>query len=194
MVNFEYYTPTKVVFGKDTQSRAGELCKAYGATKVLVHYGSGSVVRSGLLGRVKESLDQEKIAYVELGNPGVPHAVREVPGLSYEKKDEYHAMAKALRHDPAFPKGANANLYTWISEDAIRILTFERGVEDYTLACGTGTGSTAVKLWMEGKIPSGRLVVQNMGGLLVVTIEGDENGVTSILLDGGAEVLKKYEI
>ena len=47
---------------------------------------------------------------------------------------------------------------------------------------------------MEGKIPSGRLVVQNMGGLLVVTIEGDENGVTSILLDGGAEVLKKYEI
>ena len=133
-------------------------------------------------------------AYIELGNPGVPHAVREVPGLSYEKKDEYHAMAKALRHDPAFPKGANANLYTWISEDAIRILTFERGGEDDTLACGTGTGSTAVKLWMEGKIPSGRLVVQNMGGLLVVTIEGDENGVTSILLDGGAEVLKKYEI
>ena len=133
-------------------------------------------------------------AYIELGNPGVPHAVREVPGLSYEKKDEYHAMAKALRHDPAFPKGANANLYTWISEDAIRILTFERGVEDYTLACGTGTGSTAVKLWMEGKIPSGRLVVQNMGGLLVVNIEGDENGVTSILLEGGAEVLKKYEI
>ena len=133
-------------------------------------------------------------AYIELGNPGVPHAVKEVPGLSYEKKDEYHAMAKALRHDPAFPKGANANLYTWISEDAIRILTFERGVEDYTLACGTGTGSTAVKLWMEGKIPSGRLVVQNMGGLLVVTIEGDENGVTSILLDGGAEVLKKYNL
>ena len=133
-------------------------------------------------------------AYIELGNPGVPHAVREVPGLSYEKKDEYHAMAKALRHDPAFPKGANANLYTWISEDAIRILTFERGVEDYTLACGTGTGSTAVKLWMEGRIPSGRLVVQNMGGLLVVTIEGDENGVTSILLDGGAEVLKKYKL
>ena len=137
---------------------------------------------------------KEDAAYIELGNPGVPHAVKEVPGLSYEKKDEYHAMAKALRHDPAFPKGANANLYTWISEDAVRILTFERGVEDYTLACGTGTGSVAVKLWMEGRIPSGRLVVQNMGGLLVVTIEGDENGVTSILLDGGAEVLKKYEI
>ena len=49
MVNFEYYTPTKVIFGKDTQHKAGELAKAYGATKVLVHYGSGSVVRSGLL-------------------------------------------------------------------------------------------------------------------------------------------------
>ena len=137
---------------------------------------------------------KEDAAYVELGNPGVPHAVKEVPGLSYEKKDDYHAMAKALRHDPAFPKGANANLYTWISEDAVRVLTFERGVEDYTLACGTGCGSTAVTLWSQGKLPGGRLVAQNMGGLLVVTIEGDENGVTSILLDGGAEVLKKYEI
>ena len=137
---------------------------------------------------------KEDAAYVELGNPGVPHAVKEVPGLSYEKKDEYHEMAKALRHDPAFPKGANANLYTWISQDAVRVLTFERGVEDYTLACGTGCGSTAVTLWSQGKLPGGRLVAQNMGGLLVVTIEGDENGVTSILLDGGAEVLKKYEI
>ena len=137
---------------------------------------------------------KEDAAYVELGNPGVPHAVKEVPGLSYEKKDDYHAMAKALRHDPAFPKGANANLYTWISEDAVRVLTFERGVEDYTLACGTGCGSTAVTLWSQGKLPGGRLVAQNMGGLLVVTIEGDENGVSSILLEGGAEVLKKYEI
>lgn len=67
MVNFEYYTPTKVIFGKDTQSRAGELCKAYGATKVLVHYGSGSVVRSGLLAQVLKSLDEAGVPHVELG-------------------------------------------------------------------------------------------------------------------------------
>ena len=49
MENFQYYTPTKVVFGKGTEDLTGELVKAQGCRKVLVHYGSGSVVRSGLL-------------------------------------------------------------------------------------------------------------------------------------------------
>ena len=133
-------------------------------------------------------------AYVELGNPGVPHAVKEVPGLRYENKAEYFEMARALRHDPAFPKGANVNLYTWISPEAVRVLTFERGVEDYTLACGTGCGSTAVTLWSQGKLPGGRLIAQNQGGLLVVTIEGENGIVSSIMLEGSTEVDKIYEI
>ena len=103
-------------------------------------------------------------------------------------------MAKALRQDPAFPKCANANLYTWIVENEVRVLTFERGVEDYTLACGTGTGSTAVKLWCEGKLPGGYLTAQNQGGTLSVTIEGENGEVTSILLVGPTEVVKIYEI
>ena len=133
-------------------------------------------------------------AYVELGNPGVPHAVKEVPGLTFENKAEYFEMAKALRHDPAFPKGANANLYTWTGENAIRVLTFERGVEDYTLACGTGTGSTAVTLWCEGKLPGGYLTAQNQGGTLSVAIEGENGVVSSILLEGPTEVVKIYDI
>ena len=133
-------------------------------------------------------------AYVELGDPGVPHAVREVPGLTFEKKDEYWEMAKALRHDPAFPKGANANLYTWTGENEVRILTFERGVEDYTLACGTGSGSVAVALWASGRLPGGRLAVQNQGGTLTVTIEGQEGEVSSILLEGPTEVVRVYEV
>ena len=76
----------------------------------------------------------ENAAYVELGDPGVPHSVTEVTGLSWNQRDQLRDMARGLRHNPAFPKGANANLYTWIGEDEIRILTFERGVEDYTLA------------------------------------------------------------
>ena len=67
MVNFEYYTPTKVVFGKDTEREVGQLVKAYGGTKVLVHFGGGSVKRSGLLDRVLASLDEAGIAHVELG-------------------------------------------------------------------------------------------------------------------------------
>ena len=133
-------------------------------------------------------------AYVELGNPGVPHAVKEVPGLTHENKAAYWEMAKALRHDPAFPKGANANLYTWIGDDAVRIVTFERGVEDYTLACGTGSGSVAVTLWAEGKLPGGRLAVHNPGGVLTVTIGGRDGSVDSIELEGPTEVVRIYEL
>lgn len=67
MVNFQYYTPTKVVFGKDAESQTGELVKEFGATKVLVHYGSNSAKRSGLLDRICDSLDKAGISYVTLG-------------------------------------------------------------------------------------------------------------------------------
>ena len=134
------------------------------------------------------------VAYVELGNPGVPHAVKEVPGLTFENKAEYWELGKALRHDPAFPKGANANMYTWIGENAVRVLTFERGVEDYTLACGTGTGSTACVLWAEGKLPGGHLIAENQGGTLEVTLEGENGVVTSIMLEGPTQVVREYDI
>ena len=67
MENFEYYAPTKVVFGKETETKVGELVAQQGCKKVLVHYGSGSVKRSGLLDRVFASLDEKGIYYVELG-------------------------------------------------------------------------------------------------------------------------------
>lgn len=67
MKNFTYYTPTKVVFGKDTELETGKLVKEQGAKKVLVHYGGGSVERSGLLERVYRSFEQEGIEYTSLG-------------------------------------------------------------------------------------------------------------------------------
>ena len=67
MDNFTFYSPTQFVFGKGTENESGAYVKKYGGSKVLVHYGSGSVVRSGLLDRVKKSLEAEGIAYVELG-------------------------------------------------------------------------------------------------------------------------------
>ncbi|MBP5598550.1 MAG: iron-containing alcohol dehydrogenase [Pseudobutyrivibrio sp.] len=83
MNNFQFYSPTCFVFGKDTESQTGELVKRFGGTKVLIHYGGGSVVRSGLLDRVKKSLDAESISYVELG--GVKPNPRS--GLVYEGID-----------------------------------------------------------------------------------------------------------
>ena len=67
MNNFEYYTPTKVVFGKNTESQVGALVKEQGCKKVLVHYGSGSVKRSGLLDRIFASLTEAGVEYTELG-------------------------------------------------------------------------------------------------------------------------------
>ena len=67
MFNFTYYTPTKVVFGKGAEERTGALVKEQGCKKALIHYGGGSVVRSGLLDRVKASLDKEGVAHIELG-------------------------------------------------------------------------------------------------------------------------------
>ena len=67
MNNFEYYAPTKVVFGKGTEKETGRLAKEFGARKVLVHYGTGSVVRSGLLDRVCDSLKEQGLPYILLG-------------------------------------------------------------------------------------------------------------------------------
>ena len=134
------------------------------------------------------------IAYVELGNPGVPHAVLEVPGLQWEDRESLREMAKSLRYDPAFPKGANVNLYTWLDDSTIRILTYERGVEDYTLACGTGSGSVAVVLWLTGKLPGGRVAVKNPGGTLTFEISGKDRRVEQLLMEGPTEVVKTYEL
>ena len=80
MENFTFYSPTYFVFGKEEENNAGKYVKRFGGTKVLLHYGGGSVVRSGLLDRVKASLSAEHIPYVELG--GVKPNPRS--GLVYE--------------------------------------------------------------------------------------------------------------
>ncbi len=67
MDNFNFYSPTEFIFGKDTENDCGKYVKKYGGTKVLIHYGGGSAVKSGLLDKVKVSLDKENIPYVLLG-------------------------------------------------------------------------------------------------------------------------------
>ena len=67
MDNFNFYSPTEFVFGKGRENECGKYVKKYGGTKVLIHYGGGSVVRSGLLDRVKASLAAENIPFAELG-------------------------------------------------------------------------------------------------------------------------------
>ena len=137
---------------------------------------------------------REDAVYVELGNPGIPHSVTELPHLYWEMADMLRDKAKQLRFAPEYPKGANVNFYAWTTDTSVRILTYERGVEDYTLACGTGCGSTAAVLWSQGKLPGGKLTLENKGGTLYVTVVGKKGKIEQLILEGPAEVLAEYEL
>ncbi len=120
---------------------------------------------------------QADCTYIELGTPGIPHAV--VSGDLEESRESLRELAKTFRY--RFPRGANVNLWQRTGENAIRLMTFERGVEDFTLACGTGTGATIYALWKAGIVTGQNTAVQTEGGLLHVTVENE-----TILLTGPA--------
>ena len=134
------------------------------------------------------------IAYVELGNPGVPHAVACYDGDLWADADRLWDDMRKVRYDAAFPKGANVNFYQRLADNEVRVLPFERGVEAFPLACGTGCGSIASTLWLQGKLPGGRLTAHNRGGTLTVTIGGTGDEKPSIPLQGPTEVVSVYEI
>ena len=126
-------------------------------------------------------------AYVELGNPGIPHSVTEVPGFRWEDKEALRPKFLEIRHDTAFPKGVNVNVYCFLREDAVQILTFERGVEDFTQACGTGSAAVAVVLYHRDVLPRNELTVENPGGTLEISFEDDGQNITALYLEGPAE-------
>ena len=80
MKNFNYYAPTQVAFGRNTESQGAELVKKHGGSKVLIHYGGQSAIRSGLLAKVEQILTEAGIAYVKLGG------VKPNPRLSLVRK------------------------------------------------------------------------------------------------------------
>ena len=130
--------------------------------------------------------------YGELGNPGIPHALLEVS----EKPEKESLLDKALtlRHHPAFPKGANVSFFTAPEEGAVYVLTYERGVEDYTLSCGTGCGSIACALYMQGRLPDKKLLCRNPGGDLNIRICAEGDTVTALYLEGPATQIAVYEM
>ena len=67
MKDFNYYAPTEVVFGKESEEQVAQLVKKYGGTKVLVHYGGKSAVRSGLLDKICGLLREGGVEFVTLG-------------------------------------------------------------------------------------------------------------------------------
>ena len=91
--------------------------------------------------------------------------------------------------------GANVNYYDFLGEDRVRILTFERGVEDFTLACGTGTGSVAVVLRKLGLLADNHLLTaHNPGGTLKVAMEEEDGAIAKLFLEGPTEIVRVYEV
>lgn len=133
-------------------------------------------------------------AYVELGNPGLPHAVVPYPGLAGADPQALFRLGRALRNHPRFPKGANVNFYEITGPDQVLEKTYERGVEDFTLACGTGTGSVVTVLTLLGQVSGQGVKVTMAGGVLTVDVERAGDRVTGLYLTGPTNLVAKGEI
>lgn len=130
-------------------------------------------------------------SYVELGHPGLPHTAVDYQEVSKgefsDLMETLKPFAREIRYNPAFPKGTNVNFYS-ISGNTVYVLTYERGVEDFTLACGTGISSTIISLVKRGVL---HLDNQNKahvivpGGELYVILEFDnEKQIKNVYLEG----------
>ena len=133
-------------------------------------------------------------AYVELGSPGLPHAVVPYPGLADADLQALLQLGKALRSHPAFPKGANVNFYESTGPDQVLEKTFERGVEDFTLACGTGTGSVVAVLTLLGQVSGQGVQVSMAGGVLTIDVARTGDRITGLWLTGPTNLVAKGEV
>ena len=132
--------------------------------------------------------------YVELGKPPIPHAVVELQDWDVLEQEDLRSLGGMIRHWGVFPSGANVTFWKKLSRDRVKALTYERGVEDFTLSCGTGAGSTAVALRTRKMIDDGPLQLDYPGGELLVSLVTEEKAITDIYLTGPAELVAEGEI
>jgi diaminopimelate epimerase len=136
-------------------------------------------------------------SYVELGDPGIPHSVVEIKDLTGYPNDKLFELGRAIRYYKGYPKGANVNFYEVIDKDHLIEKTYERGVEDFTYACGTGTGSVVSVLTLKGKVSGKDVKVDVRGGRLSVDIDRDVKDpghINNIFLEGPTNIVAKGEV
>ena len=133
-------------------------------------------------------------SYVELGDPGIPHAVVPYRDLKNADANELRELGRKLRWHPAFPKGANVNFYEITGEDIVYERTFERGVEDFTYACGTGTGSLVTVLTLQGKVSGHDVQVDMTGGRLIIDTVREGSVIRDLYLTGPTNIVAKGEV
>ncbi len=133
-------------------------------------------------------------SYMELGDPGIPHAVVELPDWDELERSELLSLGRMIRSWGIFPVGANVTFWKKTGDDRVKAITYERGVEELTLSCGTGAGSTAVSMWMKGLLDGSTLELDFPGGELRISLMWDNNGLTDIYLTGPAEIVAEGEL
>lgn len=133
------------------------------------------------------------VSYMELGDPGIPHAVLELPEWDTMPEDELRSLGAYIRSYAAFPKGANVTFRKRLGRDHVKAVTYERGVEDFTLACGTGAGATAAAMRLRGEIRDETLRLDFPGGELQVSLSVEEDAVCDIYLTGPTVVVAEGE-
>ena len=122
--------------------------------------------------------------YVELGSPGLPHAVVLMEDWDQRETAKLRALGRELRFADVFPKGANVTFVKTLGTDHFKVRTFERGVEDFTLACGTGCGSSVCVLMHRERSSGKKVRMETDGGTLIVSITEHEGRITELLLQG----------
>ena len=134
--------------------------------------------------------------YLELGNPGLPHIVVRLDDASELTEENLRELGKELRWHKTLPKGANVNFCCLTGENEVKELTYERGVEDFTLACGTGTGCVVASLATKGLVSGKNTKVSVPGGTLYITLgfDGDTKKITDIELTGPTNIVAEGEV
>lgn len=120
------------------------------------------------------------VDYVELGDPGIPHAVVHYPGLAETELEQLAELAKEIRYWEVFPKGANVNFYEEDDKGDLIVRTYERGVEGFTYACGTGSGATAYVVTKRHQQAAANVLLHVLGGELTVEVDVDQGALELI--------------
>ncbi len=123
-------------------------------------------------------------SYIELGKPGIPHAVVKYPNLRNTHEKEILSLGRNIRNYEGFKKGANVNFFELLDDSTALVKTYERGVEDFTLACGTGAGSTAAALILKGYLKGKEIKIAAPGGELFIQTEIKDKKISKLYLIG----------
>ena len=154
MQSFVQYTPTEIVFGKDTEYKVGELVKKWGGTKVMLVYGGQSAVKSGLIGRIEKSLEEAGIGYTHLSG------VKPNPRLALAEE----GVKKAIEENVDFMLGIGGGSSI-----------------DTAKAIAHGVGRPDCKLWdvFMKKVPLGKSLP--IGCVLTIAAAGSETSGSAVL-------------